>query len=78
VLIAGLNPVNTDAVAAALMGFDPKADRGVPPFENCDSTLKLAERKGLGTCDLQQIEVAGTPIAQARLSFRSLRQRQRT
>ena len=31
-LIAGLNCVCTDAVATALMGFDPMADRGTPPF----------------------------------------------
>ena len=37
VLIAGTNPVCTDAVATALMGFDPGANRGTPPFENCDS-----------------------------------------
>jgi uncharacterized protein (DUF362 family) len=61
-LIAGLNPVCTDAVAAALMGFDPMADRGTVPFEKCDSTLKLAEDAGLGTRDLKKIEVVGAPI----------------
>src|SRR5579863_10502072 len=45
VLIAGLNCVSTDAVATAVMGFDPMADRGTPPFETCDSTLTLAESK---------------------------------
>jgi hypothetical protein len=49
VLIAGLNCVNTDAVATAVMGLDPMADRGTPPFEKCDSTLKLAEQLGVGT-----------------------------
>ena len=58
-----LNPVTTDAVSMALMGFDPMADRGTPPFEICDSTLKLAEEVGLGTRDLKRIEVIGTPIA---------------
>ena len=53
VMVAGLNPVNTDAVAMSVMGFDPMADRGTPPFERCDSTLKLAEEAGLGTRDLQ-------------------------
>jgi len=28
--VAGLNPVSTDAVAAAAMGFDPMAGRGKP------------------------------------------------
>ena len=47
------------------------ADRGTPPFETCDSTLRLAEQLGVGTRDLRQIEVVGTPIAKAQFSFRS-------
>lgn len=71
VLVAGTNPVTTDAVSTALMGFDPMADRGTAPFEGCDSTLKLAEQIGLGTRDLRRIEVIGTPIAKARVNFRA-------
>jgi uncharacterized protein (DUF362 family) len=70
-LIAGTNCVNTDAVCTALMGFDPMADRGTAPFENCDSTLKLAERLGIGTRDLSRIEVRGLPIEKGRIYFRS-------
>lgn len=73
-LIAGFNCVSTDAVATAVMGFDPMADHGTPPFETCDSTLKLAEHLGVGTRDLNRIEVAGTPIAKARHRFPSLTQ----
>ncbi len=69
-LIAGTNPVTTDAVATALMGFDPMATRGTAPFEKCDSTLKLAEDLGIGTRDLKRIEVIGMPIAKARIDFR--------
>ena len=69
-LIAGTNCVATDAVSMALMGFDPMADRGTAPFETCDSTLRLAEQLGVGTRDLNQIEVLGTPIARARFNFR--------
>ncbi len=69
VLIAGRNCVSTDAVAVAVMGFDPMADRGTPPFETCDSTLRLAEHKGVGTPDLNRIEVMGAPIAKARYRF---------
>ena len=29
-LVAGDNPVSTDAVGTALMGYDPMADRGTP------------------------------------------------
>ncbi len=69
VLIAGLNCVSTDAVATAIMGFDPMADRGTPPFEKCDSTLHLAEQLGAGTRDLTRIEIVGTPIVKARYKF---------
>jgi uncharacterized protein (DUF362 family) len=73
VIVAGTNPVTTDAVSMALMGFDPMADRGTPPFERCDSTLRLAEDVGLGTRDLTRIEVIGTPIAQAMFDFAAIR-----
>jgi len=70
-LIAGTNCVTTDAVATALMGFDPLADRGTAPFEHCDSTLRLAEQLGIGTRDLSRIEILGLPISKAKTSFRS-------
>ena len=68
-LIAGMNCVSTDAVATAVMGFDPMADRGTPPFEKSDSTLRLAEHLGVGSRDLSRIEVLGTPISKARFRF---------
>jgi uncharacterized protein (DUF362 family) len=71
-LIAGLNCVSTDAVGTAVMGFDPMADRGTAPFETCDSTLRLAEQLGVGTRDLNRIEVVGTPISKARFKFPTL------
>jgi uncharacterized protein (DUF362 family) len=74
VLIAGMNCVSTDAVATAVMGLDPMADRGVAPFEKCDSTLRLAEHLGVGTRDLTRIEVVGTPIARAKYQFPTLTQ----
>ncbi len=52
--------------------FDPQADRGTPPLERCDSTLRLAEEHGVGTRDLQRIEVIGTSIAEARFRFRDV------
>jgi uncharacterized protein (DUF362 family) len=69
-LVAGLNPVCTDAVGTALMGFNPMADRGTAPFESCDSTLKLAEELGVGTRDLKRIEVRGVPVETAVFKFR--------
>ena len=71
VLIAGLNAVNTDAVAAAVMGYDPRAPKGTAPFEMCDNTLLLAEKLGVGSADLNRIEVAGVPIAKAIYRFKS-------
>jgi hypothetical protein len=60
--MVGTNPVTTDAVGTALMGFDPMADRGTAPFEDCDNTMRLAEEKhGIGTRD-RRIEVIGVPI----------------
>jgi len=70
VLLAGTNPVTTDAVAMAAMGFDPLAGRGRPPFEKCDSTLQLAEDRGLGTRDLARIEVRGARVSAVRFDFR--------
>lgn len=69
VLIAGMNCVSTDAVATAVMGFDPMADRGTPPFETADNTLRLAEQLGVGSRDLSRIEVLGTSIAKAQYKY---------
>jgi uncharacterized protein (DUF362 family) len=68
-LIAGMNCVATDAVATSIMGFDPMTDRGAPPFQKCDSTLKLAESLGVGTRDLTRIEVVGPPIEKVRYPY---------
>jgi uncharacterized protein (DUF362 family) len=65
VLIAGLNPVCTDAVSAAVMGYNPRALRGTAPFRNADNTLLLAEAHGAGAADLKRIEVRGVPIERA-------------
>jgi uncharacterized protein (DUF362 family) len=70
VLILGTNGVTTDTVAAAVMGYDPRAKRGTKPFEDCDNTLLLAEALGVGAADLSLIEVRGMPIAKARYQFR--------
>lgn len=75
ILVAGLNCVNTDAVAMAAMGYDPMADRGQAPFEHCDSTLRLAERHGVGTRDLSKIEVAGARIEEVRFDYRAAQKR---
>ena len=65
VLIAGRNPVCVDAVCMAIMGYDANADRGTKPFVRGDNTLKLCEAQGIGTTDLNRIEVAGLSIPEA-------------
>ena len=81
VLIAGTNCVSTDAVAMSVMGYDPMAERGTPPFDvglkGCDNTLALAEDLGVGTRDLKRIEVIGTPIREALFSYAALRPKTR-
>ena len=69
-LVAGTNAVCVDAVGAAVMGFDPMADRGSRPFERCDSTLRLAEELGVGTRDLKRIEVIGGRISDLVFDYR--------
>jgi uncharacterized protein (DUF362 family) len=70
VLIAGFNPVATDAVGTAVMGYaNPRAARGVKPFQDCDNHLLLAEQAGLGTADLAQIDLRGLPIEKARYPY---------
>ena len=70
VLIAGLNPVATDAVSTAVMGYaNPRAARGVKPFGDCENHLLLAEQAGLGTADLAQIDLRGLPIEKARYLY---------
>lgn len=71
-LVVGTNPVSTDSVATALMGFDPTADYGVVPFERCWNTLTLAETLGAGTKDLSRIEIAGVKIRDAVYPFRAV------
>jgi uncharacterized protein (DUF362 family) len=70
VIIAGLNPVSTDAVGTAVMGYDnPRAARGVKPFHFCDNHLLLAEQAGVGSADLAQIDLRGLPIEKVRYPY---------
>ncbi len=62
VLIAGLNPVATDAVAMAVMGLDPMSPAGSSTFRGADNMLAFGELAGLGTRRLADIEVVGEKI----------------
>jgi len=69
VLIAGKNPVATDAVATAVMGHDPTGDYPNSPFVRCDNHINLAAGAGLGTNRLDEIEVLGIQINNAMTPF---------
>jgi uncharacterized protein (DUF362 family) len=69
VIIVGRNPVCVDAVGMAVMSYDPKADRGNSPFIRGDNSLKLAQAAGIGSADLDKIEVVGVSIPAAKINF---------
>jgi len=73
VLIAGTNAVATDAVAMAVMGFDPMNIRGKAPFAGSDSMLQLGESLGVGLRDLKLNEVAGAPISEVLFDYTAVR-----
>jgi hypothetical protein len=59
----------------SVMGFDPMADRGKPPFTDSDNMLRFGEELGVGLRDLNQNEVTGVPIAEARFDFAAIREK---
>jgi hypothetical protein len=67
-LFAGLNGVCTDAVATAAQGYDPMADHREFPFMG-DNHLKLLAEKGLGTINVDEIEVRGLALNDAVFPF---------
>jgi uncharacterized protein (DUF362 family) len=58
-VIAGIDPVAVDSAGASVMGIQPTEVKH----------LTLAEKKGLGTCDLNNITVLGEPIAKVQRKF---------
>ena len=68
-MIAGKNAVSTDAVATAVMGFDPTAASYTKPFTRCDNYLNMAYERGLGSNRLNDIEVVGASINEVRYEF---------
>ncbi len=59
-VVAGTDPVAVDSVGAAVMGIQPTDVKH----------LVLAEEKGLGTCNLDQIEIVGEPLEKVKRKFR--------
>lgn len=68
-LIGGKNPVSTDAVAVAAMGFDPTADYPDAPFLRADNHLNLAYQLGLGSNRLADIEILGAKLDEVKMKF---------
>jgi uncharacterized protein (DUF362 family) len=65
-VIAGIDPVAVDAVGAAVMDISPTDVKH----------LFLAEKKELGTCNLEEITILGDPIEKVKRKFhRSLSSR---
>jgi uncharacterized protein (DUF362 family) len=65
VVIAGLNPVCTDTVATAVMGFDPRRETDFAGLPGASNMLLLAERMGIGSAELSRIDVRGVKLADA-------------
>ncbi len=63
-LIAGRNPVCTDAITMVCMGYDPMGTSATGPFPG-DNHLALAAQLGLGTNNPHEIEVRGLSIKEA-------------
>jgi uncharacterized protein (DUF362 family) len=60
VLLAGKDPVAADSVASFLMGNDPEAEMlRLPNGEECDNYLELLHQKGIGTNQMNEIELVG-------------------
>lgn len=77
VLLAGCNGVCVDAVATAVMGFDPQAPDGQTPFPG-DNHLRLLALVGVGTNDLRRIEIVGVPLKEAVFPFQPKAKRKTT
>jgi len=69
VLFAGKDPVATDAVATAAMGFDPTIEPPNAPFLRGDNYLNLACDLALGTNRLEEIEVVSNSIDDVMYKF---------
>jgi uncharacterized protein (DUF362 family) len=70
-LLAGKDPVATDAVATACQGFDPAGADLVPPYVRGLNHIALAAAAGLGTNRLDEIEVLGPSVEDVVTPFKA-------
>jgi uncharacterized protein (DUF362 family) len=69
ILAAGTDPVATDAVSTALMGFNPEAAAKALPFTRTNNYLAMAHNAGMGTNVLKEIGVVGESLEAMRHPF---------
>lgn len=67
-LIAGRNPVCTDAIATVCMGYDPQGAAATGPYPG-DNHLAIAAKRGIGTNDPKRIETVGLSLSDAHHPF---------
>ncbi|MGO9108365.1 MAG: DUF362 domain-containing protein [Thermoguttaceae bacterium] len=67
-LVVGGNPLCTDAIATAAMGYDPLAGHFEFPFPG-ENHLRLLQSVGVGEIDPKKIEVRGLPLKEAIYPF---------
>lgn len=68
-LLAGRDALAVDTVGTSVMGFDPQAAHFTKPFYNGENTFQLAADLGMGTNNVNDIDVHGISIAEARYQF---------
>lgn len=71
VLLAGKDPLATDVVATAVMGFDPAAADRSGPFVRSENYLRMAGKLGLGTYNMEEISIAGAAVEDVRTVFKT-------
>ena len=69
VLLAGCNAVCTDAIAMAVMGYDPMAKPSTETFQG-DNHIAMGAALGLGTNNPKDIEILGLPLKEALHPFK--------
>lgn len=68
-MLAGHDPVATDAIGTCLIGFDPLSDFPTKPWLRAENHLRLASQAGLGVLDPAEIEVRGLNVEDNRWQF---------
>lgn len=68
-MLAGHDPVATDAIGTRLIGFDPLSDFPTKPWLRAENHLRLASQAGLGVLDPAEIEVRGLNVDDNRWQF---------